>query len=160
MSSGVSRLGLEDIDSNALDNFDSSLEYEFVVNDNGERVKMPKLTEADRELLKLMTSDLWNFVADDKLERNLQKAVELVSEDEETPVDYQLINKLGKLSNPRGKYVEMYEEETPRLNDISETVSIVSARNVDLNKFDSDVNVQFKKLPKGATVKSFNTYKL
>jgi hypothetical protein len=109
MSSGISRLGLEDINSDILDNFDSSLEYEFVINANGEKVRMPKLTEADRELLKLMTSDLWNFVTDDKMEMNLQKAVELVSEDEETPIDYQYIKKLGMLSNPRGKSVEMYE---------------------------------------------------
>jgi hypothetical protein len=36
---------------------------------------MPKLTEADRELLKLMTSDLWGFVKDDHMEKNIQKAV-------------------------------------------------------------------------------------
>jgi hypothetical protein len=50
-----------------LDNFDSSLEYEFIINKDGETVKMPKLSEADRELLKLMTSDLWNFVEDDQI---------------------------------------------------------------------------------------------
>lgn len=82
MSSGISKLGLEDVSSDLLDNFDSSLEYEFVINENGERVKVPKLSEADRELLKLMTSDLWNFITDDKMERNIQKAVEFVSEDE------------------------------------------------------------------------------
>lgn len=43
---------------------------------------MPKLTEADRELLKLMTSDLWGFVKDDRMEKNIQKAVEFLSEDE------------------------------------------------------------------------------
>ena len=48
MSSGISRLGLEDVGSDLLDNFDSSYEYEFVVNEFGERVKMPKMTEADR----------------------------------------------------------------------------------------------------------------
>lgn len=48
MSSGVSRLGLEDVDSDLLDNFDSSLEYEFIINEKGEKIRMPKLTEADR----------------------------------------------------------------------------------------------------------------
>lgn len=32
MSSGISRLNLEDVDSDLLDNFDSSFEYEFVIN--------------------------------------------------------------------------------------------------------------------------------
>ncbi len=81
MSSGISRLDLEDIDSDILDNFDSDLQYEFVINQLGERVKMPKLTEADRELLKLMTSDLWGFVKDDHMEKNIQKAVQFLSED-------------------------------------------------------------------------------
>lgn len=36
---------------------------------------MPKLTEADRELLKLMTSDLWGFVTDDRMDKNIQRAV-------------------------------------------------------------------------------------
>lgn len=48
MSSGISRLHLEDVDSDVLDNFDSSLEFQFVVNERGDKVKMPKLTEADR----------------------------------------------------------------------------------------------------------------
>jgi len=46
-----------------------------VVNERGDKVKMPKLTEADRELLKLMTSDLWNFVTDDKIGKKIEKAV-------------------------------------------------------------------------------------
>lgn len=52
---------------------------------------MPKLTEADRELLKLMTSDLWNFVTDDKMDKNLQKAVEFIEDDDDfrPRVDYQ-----------------------------------------------------------------------
>lgn len=32
MSSGISKLGLEEVDSDILDNFDSSYEYELVVN--------------------------------------------------------------------------------------------------------------------------------
>lgn len=40
---------------------------------------MPKLTEIDRELLKLMTSDLWDFVTDDRMEKNIQKAAEFAS---------------------------------------------------------------------------------
>lgn len=44
------------------------------MNDHGEKVKMPKITEADRELLKLITSDLWNFVKDDEMERKIHQA--------------------------------------------------------------------------------------
>lgn len=72
---------------------------------------MPKLTEADRELLKLMTSDLWNFVTDDKMDKNLQKAVEFIEDDDDfrPRVDYQEIKKLRNLSNPRGKKLVVYE---------------------------------------------------
>ena len=61
MSSGISILGLQDIDSDVLDNFDSSYDYELVINEFGEEVRMPRLTDGDKELLKLMTSDLWGL---------------------------------------------------------------------------------------------------
>ena len=64
MSSGISKLGLNEIDSDILDNFDSSYEYQLIVNEDGRKVRMPKTTQADRELLKLMNSDLWYFVED------------------------------------------------------------------------------------------------
>ncbi len=72
---------------------------------------MPKLTEADRELLKLMTSDLWGFVKDDRMEKNIQKAVEFLSEDESQlpQVDFQEMRKLRNLSNPKGKKLTLYE---------------------------------------------------
>lgn len=74
---------------------------------------MPKLTEADRELLKLMTSDLWGFVNDERMDQNIRKAAEFVSEDEEdgdVRVDFREVRKLRNLSNPKGKKVVMYEE--------------------------------------------------
>ena len=72
---------------------------------------MPKLTEADRELLKLMTSDLWGFVKDDRMEKNIQKAVEFLSEDESQlpQVDFQEMRKLRNLSNPKGKKLTLNE---------------------------------------------------
>ena len=33
---------------------------------------MPKISEADKELLKLINSDLWYFVKDDKLSKKLE----------------------------------------------------------------------------------------
>lgn len=81
MSSGISKLGLEDVGSDILDNFDSSYEYEFMVNEFGERVKMPKITEADKELLKLITSDLWDFVTDDKMEKKIHEASAFYNDD-------------------------------------------------------------------------------
>ena len=33
---------------------------------------MPKISEADKELLKLINSDLWYFVKDDKLSMKLE----------------------------------------------------------------------------------------
>lgn len=71
MSSGISRLGLEEVDSDALEGFDSSYEYEIVINEHGERVRMPKISQADRELLALITSDLWEFVTDDRMEKKI-----------------------------------------------------------------------------------------
>lgn len=35
-------------------------------------MKMPRLTDADKELLKLMTSDLWGFVTDEKMDKKIQ----------------------------------------------------------------------------------------
>ena len=59
LSSGVSGLDLADVDSDILDNFDSDYDYELVVNDFGGRKKgLPRVTEEDRELLKLISSDL------------------------------------------------------------------------------------------------------
>ncbi len=62
-------MNLEDVDSDLLDNFDSDYEYSVRVNDlKGSRYKaLPKLTEEDRELLKLLSSDLWDFVRDDRI---------------------------------------------------------------------------------------------
>ena len=69
ISSGISALGLEDIGSDILDNYDSSYDYELRV-DEVDRKKfkgIPKITEEDKELLKLISSDLWCFVKDDRL---------------------------------------------------------------------------------------------
>jgi len=111
---------------------------------------MPKLTEADRELLKLMTSDLWNFIEDDKMEKNIKKAFNFVdenvsidgmkklrkdgnvhyedaSEDSEVHIDFNEIRRLKNISKPRGTKIVMYEEELDKLNDISDSVSITSA---------------------------------
>ena len=64
MSSGISKLNLGDIDSDILDNFDSSYEFEIVVTEDGRKVKIPKVTQADKELLKLINSDIFNFIDD------------------------------------------------------------------------------------------------
>ena len=37
-----------------------------------------------------------------------------------------------------------------QLNEISDSVSAISVLDKELNKFDSDVNIEMKKLPKGA----------
>lgn len=73
LSSGVSGLGLEDPDSEILDNFDSSYEYELHVNeiDSKKYPKIPRLSEEDKELLKLLNSDLWDFVKDDRIGNKL-----------------------------------------------------------------------------------------
>lgn len=48
MSSGISKLNLDEIDSDILDNFDSSYDYEIVVDEWGKEMKVPRITEADK----------------------------------------------------------------------------------------------------------------
>lgn len=54
----------------------------------------------------------------------------------------------------------MYEQQLAKLKDISDSVSITSAMAKQLDKFDSDVNIEIKKLPHGSGSKPFNTYNL
>ncbi len=65
LSSGIDDLNLADVDSEILDNFDTSYEYSIHLDQFGQRTKMPKVSEADRELLKMINSDLWYFIQDD-----------------------------------------------------------------------------------------------
>lgn len=75
-SSGISQLHLEDIDSDILDNFDSSYDYSILINQiEGRNKAMPKITEADKELLKLISSDLWYFVRDDNISKKIDEAI-------------------------------------------------------------------------------------
>ena len=68
LSSGISGLNLPDVDSGILENIDSDYDYELVVNDFAYKEKgVPRVTEQDRELLKLISSDLWHFVKDPAL---------------------------------------------------------------------------------------------
>jgi len=43
---------------------------------------------------------------------------------------------------------------------MSDGVSVTSALDQELNKYDSDVNVEIRKLPKGASLKPLNKYKI
>lgn len=58
-----------------------------------------------------MTSDLWNFVTDDKMGKKIEKAIQFVSENQEDPfiVDYNQVRKLRNLSQPKGKKLVLYE---------------------------------------------------
>lgn len=58
-----------------------------------------------------MTSDLWNFVTDDKIGKKIEKAIQFVSENQEDPfiVDYNQVRKLRNLSQPKGKKLVLYE---------------------------------------------------
>ena len=163
MSSGISRLGLEEVDSDALEGFDSSYEYEIVINEHGERVRMPKISQADRELLALITSDLWEFVTDDRMEKKIHEAASFYDDsdlDDEVKVDYDKIRRIKNLNDPRGKKITMYEEEINQMNSISDSVSVTSALDKQLNQYDSDVNIEMKRMPKGAAKRSLNSYAL
>lgn len=48
LSSNIDDLNLQDVDSEILDNFDTSYEYSIHIGEDGERVKMPKVSEADK----------------------------------------------------------------------------------------------------------------
>lgn len=68
---------MEEVDSDVLDNYDSSYEYEIRVGDLDLRKfkGVPKISEEDRELLKLISSDLWCFVTDDRVEAKIEEAL-------------------------------------------------------------------------------------
>lgn len=83
MTSGISKLGLEEVDSDILDNYNSDYDYELVINEWGEEIKMPKITEADKELLKLITSDLWNFVKEDRIGEKIREGEESYLKEDE-----------------------------------------------------------------------------
>ena len=51
------------------------------------------------------------------------------------------VRKIKNLTNPRGKRIVMYEEEVAKLEGMSESVSITSALDKQLNKFDSEVEI-------------------
>jgi hypothetical protein len=72
-SSGIDSLNLGDVDSEILDNFNTSYEYSIHVDMNGKEGKIPKISEADKELLKLINSDLWYFVKDDQLAKKIEE---------------------------------------------------------------------------------------
>ena len=82
------------------------------------------------------------------------------NEDEPVNVDFAQVRKLKNLSNPKGKKLLVYEEEVNKIEGMSDAVSVTSALDQELNKYDSDVNVEIRKLPKGASLKPLNKYKI
>lgn len=91
LSSGISSLNLEDIDSDILDNFDSSYDYEVLINAiDGKDKRIPKISEGDKELLKLISSDLWCFVKDDEVGKKIDEAVSIdLKNDEKDEIELQ-----------------------------------------------------------------------
>ena len=45
-----------------------------------------------------------------------------------------------------------------KLNEISDSVSLTSAMDKQLNQYDSDINIEVKKMPKGTNTKKLNNY--
>lgn len=70
-------MGLEEVGSSILDNYDSSYDYELRVDEIDRRKfkGVPKISEEDKELLKLISSDLWCFVTDDRIEAKIEEAL-------------------------------------------------------------------------------------
>lgn len=67
-------MNLADVDSQILDNFDTSYEYSIHIDENGKHTKVPKISQADKELLKMINSDLWYFIKDDELTKKIEEA--------------------------------------------------------------------------------------
>lgn len=44
---------------------------------------LPKLTEEDQELLKLISSDLWDFVKDDRVGAKINEAIQVADEQQD-----------------------------------------------------------------------------
>jgi hypothetical protein len=154
ISSGISQLGLEDIDSDILDNFDSSYEYELRV-DQLDRKKfkgIPKMTEDDQELLNLISSDLWDFVTDDRVGVKINEAI-AVAEREDAGEQEEMVSRIRRiknLSHPQGVKLVVYDSELKDLENMSDSVSVTSAFQKEIDQYDSDINIEVKRTLKGS----------
>ncbi len=77
-----------------LDNFDTDYDYSIVVDENGRR-KVPKVSNADKELLKLINSDLWCFIKNDEIDKKLNEASQLLDQSQEPQqIDVERLKKI------------------------------------------------------------------
>lgn len=155
MSSGMSNMGLESIDGRILNNYDSDFEYSLHEIDR-RRKGVPVPTEADKELMKLINSDLWDFIREDRVASKLDQFAEECDSNYEMldlEDDSEWKNQIQELEElqskmKRGPKVELYESQKGKVLDMSLSVSEVEgeAKNADLKGYDSDINIHFKAL--------------
>ena len=111
---------------------------------------IPKLTEEDQELLKLISSDLWNFVKDDRVGVKIEEAIAVGEEEngEEDRLMADRIRNIKNISHPQGKKLVVYDSELKELEGLSDSVSVTSVQK-EIDHYDSDINVEVKKTIKG-----------
>lgn len=74
--------------------------------------KVPHISKVDRELLKLINSDLWEFVKSDAMDGKIGEIVQIndQSDRDKDTLLYQKIREIKNLSNPRGQKLTLYEQ--------------------------------------------------
>ena len=65
------------------------------------------------------------------------------------------IKEIRKISHPQGKKLVVYDSELKELEGISDSVSVTSAFQKEIENYDSDVNVEVKKTIKGSPALNF-----
>ena len=159
MSSSISNLDLRSVNTNQLNNFDSDFEFEIVDKKRPPKHGLPVVSEYDQELMKLINSDIWDFIQDDKIGRMLERMSgfdnsdygvegegDVESEyhqDELWHKNFEQLEHLGSKMK-KGQKVKVYAEEFHRIADLDSDVSDVKTlRQRDLEKmYDSDIDIE------------------
>lgn len=108
------------------------------------------MSEEDQELLKLINSNLWDFVKDEQIDRKIEEIVRDSPREEEDEQLKRRIRELKNISHPMGKKVMLYDSELQNIDDLSESVSVTSAMAKQIDNYDSDVDLEIKRNIKGA----------
>ena len=66
------------------------------------------MTEEDQQLLKLINSNLWDFVKDEQIDKKIEEIVNDLDEDPDVQLKKR-IRELKNISHPKGKKIVLYD---------------------------------------------------
>lgn len=157
IDTSIEDLGLKSIGSNTIKNFDSDFQFEIHAK-NKKKAGLPVITEYDRELMKLITSDLWDFLEEDNVGKMLENLSNYDSNyhsdqyesedgDEDWNSNFKALEDIGRKMK-RGDKIKVYAEEYKEIEDMNSDVSDVkSMREKDLDRaYDSDIQIDTKRV--------------